>query len=113
MKKCIICGGKLTEREENVSTECTCEDCNCLQSNNGEVIEINSNINFYIANYGTNQNIEIFQDYEDAKKESIDNFVHQAILNHSRVYFDIELNGWNYEDKFDLFLSTPSLVGDN
>jgi len=109
--KCIICGGKLI-KEETAIAEFTCEDCDCLQSSNEEVIEINSDVSFYIANYGTSENIEIFQNYEEAKKESIDNRVYQAILNSSDVYFDIGLNSWNYEDVSGLFLTTPLLVGD-
>ncbi len=111
MKKCIICGGELIKEETGLA-EFTCKDCDCLQTFYSREVEINSNISFYLANYGTEKNIEIFQDYEKAKKESIDNLVYQAILNHSHVYFDINLNGWNYEDKFDLFLTTPLLVGD-
>jgi hypothetical protein len=74
--------------------------------------EVGSNLTFYLANYNTEKNIEIFEDFDKAKNESIDNCVYKAILNHSRVWFDAQLNHWIYEDKLDLILSTPILVKD-
>lgn len=61
---------------------------------------------FYMANYGTDENIEIFKNHEEAKKESVDGKIFIATLNKERIYQ--EPNGkWNYEDKSDLILSSP------
>lgn len=61
---------------------------------------------FYLANYGTEKNIEIFDNYNDAKSESSDDKVFKALLNEQNVYFEDGL-GWNYEDNSELYLSTP------
>lgn len=70
---------------------------------------LTENKRFYIANYGTMENIEIFLDYKDAKKESINNEVYEAILNHKNVWYEDDL-GWNYEDNSSLFITSPKRV---
>lgn len=65
---------------------------------------------FYLSNYGTDKNIEISKDYEEAKKMSMDGNVHIAMLNPKRYYFEDCIDSWNYEDKSDLLMSTPILV---
>lgn len=72
-----------------------------------------TNKTFYIANYGTEENIEIFDNYKAALNESIDGKVYKANLNPNNVYFDEELKSWNYEDDSDLFLSEPESLEDS
>lgn len=63
---------------------------------------------FYLANYGTNENIEIFKSFEEAKKESIDNKVYLAELDADSVYEEDGI--WNYEDNYNLIISTPTEI---
>ena len=102
--KCVACGGFLAKEDTN-SCDYTCIDCDCMQSGDGTLC---SDIPFYIANYGTMKNIEIFQDINKAKEESADGKVYQAILNGSRVW--LENDDWNYEDTSDLFLKSPTEI---
>ena len=67
------------------------------------------NKEFYIANYGTMKNIEIFDNFKDAKANSSNNKVHKALLNSNNIWFEKDL-GWNYEDNSELLLSKPILV---
>ena len=67
------------------------------------------NKEFYLANYGTMKNIEIFDNFEDAKANSSNNKVFKALLNKNNVWFEENL-GWNYDDNSELFLSKPTLV---
>lgn len=67
---------------------------------------------FYLANYGTDENIEIFKNYYHAKKESIDGNVYRCNLNKELVFFEQDIKEWNYEDKSDLFLDEPKLCSD-
>ena len=98
---CVICGGLLTKEETNIS-DYTCVDCDCLQDADGT---IHSDIVFFLANYGTEKNIEIFQDLDKAKNESSDGKVYKAVLNSDHIWF--EDGNWNYEDKSDLFIEVP------
>lgn len=66
-----------------------------------------TNKTFYIVNYDTEENIEIFDNYKAALNESIDGNVYKALLNPDNVYYDEEIKSWNYEDNSELFLSTP------
>ena len=103
--KCLLCGGTLKKEETNLS-EYTCEDCDCLQNEDGTV---QSDIPFYLANYTTEENIEIFQNFDEAKKCSVNGMVYKATLNHENVYFEKDI-GWNYEDNFELFLDEPTRI---
>ena len=67
------------------------------------------NKEFYIANYETMKNIEIFDNFKDAKANSSNNKVYKALLNPDNVWLEKDL-GWNYEDNSELFLSEPILV---
>ena len=67
------------------------------------------NKEFYIANYGTMKNIEIFDNFKDARDNSSNNKVYKALLNQDNVWLEKDL-GWNYEDNSELFLSKPILV---
>lgn len=49
------------------------------------------NKEFYIANYGTMKNIEIFDNFKDAKAESSNNKVYKALLNQDNVWFEEDL----------------------
>jgi len=69
--------------------------------------EIKSNIPFFIANYCSEENIEIFQDYNEAKKESVNGMVYKAVLNHDDVWYEKDLGAWNYNDTFELFVNEP------
>jgi len=69
--------------------------------------EIKSNIPFFIANYDTDKNIEIFQDYNEAKKVSANGMVYKAVLNHNDVWYEKDLGAWNYNDTFELFVNEP------
>lgn len=99
--KCVVCGGELKEEETNIC-DYTCKDCDCMQNANGIVF---SDLPFYLANYDTDKNIEIFQDFDKAKKESINGKVYKATLNHTNVWF--EDGKWNYEDDSFLFADEP------
>ena len=66
-----------------------------------------TNKTFYIANYDTEENIEIFDNYKAALNESIDGNVYKALLNPENVYYEEDIKSWNYEDNSELFLSTP------
>jgi hypothetical protein len=68
--------------------------------------KIESDIPFFITNYGTEENIEIFQDYSEAKRESANGEVFKAKLNSNNVWFEEDL-GWNYDDSSDLFIDEP------
>lgn len=103
MSACILCGGDLIEETESTIAPYTCECCDCLQNEHGEIF---SDVPFFISNYGTDVNIEIFQDRDEAKNASVDGLVYIAILNHRNVWFEDGL-GWNYEDNSELFLSEP------
>jgi hypothetical protein len=103
MLTCILCDGDLKEEADSTIAPYTCKCCDCLQNEHGEIF---SDVPFFIANYGTNENIEIFQDRDEAKKASVDGLVHTAILNHSNVWFEDGF-GWNYDDDSELFLSEP------
>lgn len=74
-----------------------------------EYLAKKSDYSFYIANYGTNENIEIFQSFDKAQNFSIDGKVHYAQLDSELVYLEEFNSGveWNYEDKADLFVSSP------
>jgi len=69
--------------------------------------EIKSNIPFFIANYCSEKNSEIFQDYNEAKKESANGMVYKAVLNHNDVWYEKDLGAWNYNDTFELFVNEP------
>lgn len=60
---------------------------------------------FYLANYGTNENIEIFKNYEEAKEESVNNKVYIAELDLDSVWQEDGI--WNYEDNYNLINSKP------
>ena len=107
--KCPLCGGKIVKETESQIAEFVCTDCDCLMDISDKTIHIKSDAKFYMANYGTDENIEIFTDYEAAKKNSVDGIVHCAILSSSCVWYEPDL-GWNYEDNIDLFQETPYLV---
>ena len=100
--KCVVCGGEL-KKEDTDTCDYTCKDCDCMQNENGIVF---SDLPFYLANYGTETNIEIFQYFDDAKKESVDGKVYKATLSHTNVWFEKDL-GWNYEDDAFLFIDEP------
>ena len=104
--KCMLCGGELKEETESNISDYTCEKCDCLQNENHSIY---SDVPFYLANYGTDKNIEIFQDFDEAKKESINDKVFKATLNCSNVWFE-DKQGWNYEDNDELFINTPYQV---
>ena len=110
---CPLCGGEvIKERESNIA-DFVCKDCDCLMDINDDAIYLKSEASFYIANYGTSENIEIFTSYEEAKKVSIDGNVHYASLSGDDcVWLEID-SGWNYEDCSDLFNETPYLVTKN
>ena len=102
--KCVACGGLLAKEGTDIS-DYTCVDCDCMQNGDGTLY---SDIPFYLANYGTMENIEIFQDTNKAKNKSSNGKVYRAILNGSCVW--LENGDWNYEDKSDLFLETPTEI---
>lgn len=104
--KCLLCGGNLIEETESNLSDFVCEDCDCLQDRAGHIY---SDVQFYLANYGTEKNIEIFQSLEKAKKESVDGVVYTAVLNHENVWYEENI-GWNYEDNSSLFLTSPIQV---
>jgi len=64
---------------------------------------------FYISNYGTMENIEIFKDFNEAKENSINCEVYLVDLNSNHIWEEDGI-GWNYNDCSDLFLTTPVLV---
>jgi len=104
--KCLLCGGNLIEETESELSGFVCEDCDCLQDGAGH---IHSDTLFYLANYGTEKNIEIFQDLEKAEKESVDGVVYMAVLNHENIWHEENI-GWKYEDDSSLFLTSPSKI---
>lgn len=55
------------------------------------------------------KNIEIFDNFKDAKTNSSNNKVYKALLNTYNVWFEKDLD-WDYEDNSELFLSEPILV---
>jgi len=74
--------------------------------------EIKSNIPFFIANYCNEKNIEIFQDYSEAKKASENGMVYIATLHHKDFWYEKDL-GWNYKDTFELFVDEPIRIIEN
>lgn len=107
--KCPLCGGEVIEETESDIAEFVCEDCDCLMDISDDVITLKSEVPFYIANYNTTENIEIFTEFAEAKAESIDGNVYKALLSEDCVWFEKDL-GWNYEDCSELFQETPYLV---
>lgn len=61
---------------------------------------------FYISNYGTDENINIFKDIQEAYQDSIDNKVHKVSLSEDLVFYENDI-GWNYDDTAGLFQSEP------
>lgn len=108
-KRCPLCNGKIIIETESNMAEYVCKDCDLLMDISDNIIHPRSDIIFYLANYGTMKNIEIFDNFEDAKTESSNNKVYKALLNPDNVWFEENL-GWNYEDNSDLFLYEPILV---
>ncbi len=108
-KKCPLCNGKIAIETESDMAEYVCKDCDLLMNINGNIINPKSDVTFYLANYGTMENIEIFDNFEDAKTDSSNNKVYKALLNSNNIWFEENL-GWNYEDNSELFLSEPILV---
>ena len=64
-----------------------------------------SDLSFYLANYATETNIEIFQSFSKAKQESVNGKVYKATLNRANVW--CEDGEWNYEDNINLFIDEP------
>jgi hypothetical protein len=52
---------------------------------------------FYISNYGTEMNLNIFKTYEEAKEDSCNSVVHTTDVNEEFVYQEDD-GQWNYED---------------
>lgn len=72
---------------------------------------------FYVANYGTEENIEIFKNFFQAKSESVDDIVHIGKFNMDRVWIEDDI-GWNYDDVSDLHeeltvATTPVITREN
>ncbi len=107
--QCPLCGGEIIKETESDIAEFVCSDCDCLMDISDDIISLKSEATFYIANYGTMENIEIFTDFEDAKKESIDGNVYCALFSEDCVWYKKGL-GRIYEDCSDLFQETPYLV---
>lgn len=66
---------------------------------------------FYLANYASDSNVEIFKNFAEAKEESV-NEVHMAKLNMNRVWLENNTM-WYYEDKSDLYQTSPIEVKDD
>jgi len=101
MANCLLCGKEISFKDNSEKRSCT--DCDLIQDLEGNIY---SDIPFYLANYNTLKNIEIFQKLEQAKEFNPDNPVYKAVLNHERVWYEKDF-GWNYENTSDLFLETP------
>jgi len=104
--KCPICGGEIVDEVEIDCGYKVCKDCDCIYTIlEDKLYQPYSDVTLYIANYGTDENIEIFNNFKEAKEYSIDSKVHKALFNGSNLWY--EEIGWNYYDKYDLFLETP------
>ncbi|WP_152633284.1 hypothetical protein [Aliarcobacter butzleri] len=106
---CPLCGGNIKKEKESTIAEFVCISCDCLMNINDRTITLKSDASFYLANYGTTENVEIFTDYAEAKKNSVDGIVHKAILSSDCVWYEDGL-GWNYEDCSHLYSKTPCEV---
>lgn len=110
VENCMFCGGKIEKEDLSDISEFKCVDCDCLMDIDEDKIELKSDMKFYLANYGTEENVEIFTSYDEALNESINDEVHEAVLNYDCIWYDHDLKAWNYEDDSNLFLSTPLKV---
>jgi hypothetical protein len=55
---------------------------------------------FYISNYKTRDNMEIFKTIREAKKRSVNGKIHQSLFNNNKVYLDGSV--WKYNNGPDL-----------
>ncbi len=108
---CMFCDGKLKQASTVLNTLFThvCVKCDCNINIKEETINLLTDKKFYIANYDTMENIEIFTSFDEAKDESTNDEVYEAILNHKNVWYENGI-GWNYEDNSNLFITTPVKV---
>ena len=59
-------------------------------------------MHFYVSNYGTERNINIFKTYEEANEDSCNGEVHTTDVSDESIYQ--EDGQWNYEETSITFL---------
>lgn len=108
--KCILCNGDLTVEVESNLSKFTCIECDCLQTHYDDEVHLNSDNYFFITNYDSEENINIFSNMNDALNDSPLGNIHKALLNGQTLYYDKEAELWSYQNAYDLYLSNPVQV---
>lgn len=107
-KKELLVSGILEANKsiENYAKEVYLNDIVKQYENSNNELKDNE---FYIANYGTDENVEIFKSFDEALEESINNEVHKCFLDKNSVYQEKD-GSWNYNDNYALFVTKPVVV---